>query len=215
LQTFSLNSNPGHFLAAKIKKSWLIVTSALGAAAICAYMFCSLALWLVVCDPLPQSLDAVFTFAGETQRIIYSKQLFKQYPRSQWLISYPTKRISVPLGKKGLDTSRIFVVDTCINTNSEAWYIADWAKRAIAGNSAYCAARPLSIGLVSTPFHMRRIRMEVSRKYKGDRCRFFYLPVPFEQYGVTKHTYQTWWMHKQLRSAVILEFKKFIYYFFS
>jgi uncharacterized SAM-binding protein YcdF (DUF218 family) len=215
LQVFSSDTNRGHFSAVKIKKSWPAVTSAFVAAVAAAYAFCNLALFLVVCDPLPPSLDAVFTFAGETQRIIYSKQLFRQYPNSQWLISYPTKRISVPLGKKGLDTSRIFVVDTCINTNSEAWYIADWAKRAVAGNNGYCAARPLAIGLVSTPFHMRRIRMEVSRKYKGDACRFFFLPVPFEQYGVTKLTYQTWWMHKQLRSAVILEFKKFIYYFFS
>jgi uncharacterized SAM-binding protein YcdF (DUF218 family) len=193
----------------------LIVTTALAAAAVCAYAFRNLALFLVVSEPLPPSLDAVFTFAGETQRIIYSKELFKQYTRSEWLISYPTKRISIPLGKKGLDTSRIFVVDTCRNTNSEAWYIADWALRTVNSNSGYSAARPLAIGLVSTPFHMRRIRLEVQRKYKGTACRFFYLPVPYERYGVTKHTYETWWMNKQLRPAVILEFNKFIYYFFT
>jgi uncharacterized SAM-binding protein YcdF (DUF218 family) len=196
----------------KIKKSWPAVTSAFVAAVAAAYAFCNLALFLVVCDPVPPSLDAVFTFAGETQRIIYSKQLFRQYPTSQWLISYPTKRISIPLGKRGLDTSRIFIVDTCRNTSSEAWYIADWARRTVAGNSGYSAARPLAIGLVSTPFHMRRIRMEVTRKYKGDACRFFYLPVPYEQYGITRHTYETWWMYKQIRPAVILEFKKFIFY---
>jgi uncharacterized SAM-binding protein YcdF (DUF218 family) len=192
-------------------KTAIVLGSALCIAAACAYAFRSLALFLVVSDPLPPSLDAVFTFAGETHRMIYSKELFKQYPHSQWLISYPTKRISVPLGKKGLDTSRIFIVDTCRNTNSEAWYIADWALRTVK-NNGYSATRPLAIGLVSTPFHMRRIRLEVRRKYKGTACRFFYLPVPYERYGVTKHTYETWWMNKQLRPAVILEFKKFIYY---
>ena len=201
-------------MSARIKTA-IVLGSALCIAAACAYAFRNLALFLVVSEPLPPSLDAVFTFAGETNRIVYSKELFKQYPHSQWLISYPTKRISVPLGKKGLDTSRIFIVDTCRNTNSEAWYIADWAFRAVKGNNGYSAARPLAIGLVSTPFHMRRIRMEVSRKYKGTACRFFYLPVPYEQYGVTKYTYETWWMNKQLRPAVILEFKKFIYYFFT
>jgi len=43
--------------------------SAFVAAVACAYAFCNLAVFLVVCDPLPPSLDAVFTFAGETQRI--------------------------------------------------------------------------------------------------------------------------------------------------
>jgi uncharacterized SAM-binding protein YcdF (DUF218 family) len=196
-------------------KTAIVLGSALCVAAACACAFRGLALFLVVSDPLPPSLDAVFTFAGETHRIIYSKELFKQYPHSQWLISYPTKRISIPLGKKGLDTSRIFIVDTCKNTTSEAWYVADWALRTVNGGNGYSAARPLAIGLVSTPFHMRRIRMEVRRKYKSTACRFFYLPVPYERYGVTRHTYETWWMNKQLRPAVILEFKKFIYYFFT
>jgi len=53
------------------------------------------------------------------------------------------------------------------------------------------------------------------KEYKGDACRFFYLPVPYEQYGITRHTYETWWMNKPLRDAVNLEFKKFIYYFFT
>ncbi|HUI93318.1 MAG TPA: hypothetical protein VLX68_13810 [Chitinivibrionales bacterium] len=198
-----------------MKKSWLVIASAAVAAAVAAYAYCNLALWLVVSDPLPPSLDAVFTFAGETARIIYSKELFSRYPRSQWLISYPSKKIAGPLGKKGLDTSRIYIVDTCRNTNSEAWYIAGWAKSKIADGGDYSAARPLAIGLVSTPFHMRRIRMEITRKYKGDRCRFYYLPVPYDRYGVTRHTYQTWWMYGPLRRAAFLEFQKFIYYFFT
>jgi uncharacterized SAM-binding protein YcdF (DUF218 family) len=188
------------------------LTTALVVAAAGLYALRNLALWLVVSDPLPPSIDAIFTFAGETQRIIYSKDLFLKYAHSQWLISYPTKRISVPLAKKGLDTSRIFIVDTCRNTNSEAWYIADWASRTIESKKGFSSTRPLAIGLVSTPFHMRRICMEVLRKYKGDACVFYFLPVPLDRYGATKHTYETWWMNKQMRSAVFLEFKKFIYY---
>jgi uncharacterized SAM-binding protein YcdF (DUF218 family) len=185
--------------------------AALGAA---GFVFRNLALWLVVADPLPASLDAIFTFAGETHRIIYSKELFAQYKQSRWLISYPSKKIAVPLGKGGLDTARITVVDTCKNTHSEAAFITQWAASAAAGNAACSPAHPLAVGLVSTPFHMRRIRTEIRKRASCSACRFFYLPVPFERYGVTRQVYQNWWLSKPLRQAVILEFEKYLYYLF-
>jgi uncharacterized SAM-binding protein YcdF (DUF218 family) len=171
------------------------------------------ALWLVVSDPLPPSLDVIFTFAGETHRIIYSKELYCRYPNAQWVLSYPTKKITVPLSRDGFDTSRIIIVDTCKNTNSEALFIIDWAAGKIRDTARYSKKQPMRIGLVSTPFHMRRIRMEISRKNKGGTCIFYYLPVPYERYGLTRNDYGTWWKVHQLRNAIVLELKKNIYYF--
>ena len=177
--------------------------------------FRNLAMWLVVSDPPPQSLDAIFTFAGDIHRINYSKELFKRYPQAQWLISYPSKKIAGPLKRDGFDTSRIAIVDTCKNTNAEVWYITDWARHTVAADKRFSRARPLSVGLVSTPYHMRRIRMEVTRSGKDDARVYYYLPVPSEDYGLTKNDYKTWWKNGQLKSSVWLEFKKYTYYFWK
>jgi uncharacterized SAM-binding protein YcdF (DUF218 family) len=194
------------------KKNIVIVSSVFLVAALFLLAFRNCALWLVVSDPLPPSLDALFTFAGETNRMVYSKELFTRYPGSRWIISYPSKKIAIPLNKDGFDTSRIMIVDTCKNTNAEALFITDWARQALSGSSGFSKAGPLAIGLVSTPTHMRRIRMEISRKYKTRSCIFYYLPVPFERYGLTKNDYKTWWYSGQLRPVVLLEIKKLIYY---
>jgi uncharacterized SAM-binding protein YcdF (DUF218 family) len=154
--------------------------------------FRNLAVWLVVSDPLPQSIDAVFTFAGDLHRITYSKELFNRYPQARWLISYPSKKIAIPLKRDGFDTSRIAIVDTCKNTSSEVLFITDWARRLSESDSRFSKARPLTVGCVSVPFHMRRIRMEVTRRRTGDACVFYYLPVPVEQYGLTENDFKTW-----------------------
>jgi uncharacterized SAM-binding protein YcdF (DUF218 family) len=195
-----------------MKKTVCIVGVALPALAAAVFAFCNCALWLVVSDPLPATLDAVFTFAGESHRIVYSRELFLANKNSRWLLSYPSRRIAARLVKEGLDTSRITIVDTCKNTSSEAAYVTDWAAKEC---MRFTADRPLAIGLVSTPFHMRRIRMEITRKFKGKSCNFYYLPVPFERYGVTRQTYATWWLNKPLRQAVLLELQKYIFYFWT
>ncbi len=179
------------------------------------FAFRHLALWLVVSDPLPPYLNAIFTFAGETQRIVYSKELFATYKHATWLLSYPSKRIALPLWKEGLDTSRIIIVDSCKNTSAEARFITTWAAHETEAGGRYSASRPLAVGLVSTPFHLRRVKLDVGRRFKGTKCRFYYLPVPFDRYGETRHGYQTWWKNRQLRRAVLFEFEKYLFYLFT
>jgi hypothetical protein len=212
-------------LLTKRKKATILAGACIIIVVIGWFAFRNLALWLVVSDPLPPSLDAVFTFAGDNQRIIYSKKLFAKYPQALWINSYPSMKITIPLAKEGLDTSRIFIIDTCKNTSSEVAFITTWAREIVDGKLALPAAcsnqggfsieRPLQIGLVSTPYHMRRIRLAVSRTQKIAACTMYYLPVPFEQYGSAKDDYKVWWKYKQLKSAVSLELKKLAYYFFK
>jgi uncharacterized SAM-binding protein YcdF (DUF218 family) len=192
----------------------LLLASCIIVILVCTISYRNLASWLVVSDPLPKSLDAIFTFAGESHRIVYSKELFLRYPASTWILSYPTKKILVPLSKGRADTSRIVVVDSCKNTNSEVLFLSGWVKSTVMKGSTFSPQRPLAIGLVSTPFHMARIRMDLSRKFKTKACTYYFLPVPYERYGLTKSDYKKWWSMKSMRSAIYLEFEKFIYYFF-
>jgi uncharacterized SAM-binding protein YcdF (DUF218 family) len=182
------------------------------AATLCGYyVFRHLGVWLAVSDPLPPSLDAVFTFAGEGNRIQYSRKLYDRYPGALWILSYPGKKILVPLAREGCDTRRIAVVDTCKNTFSEVGYIKSWADSAAAAG-AFSRTRRLNIGLVSNPYHMRRIRLMALRGKTNLDVAFYFLPVPFEEYGFTKHDYEYWWRDEIWRGVVAMEVQKIIYY---
>lgn len=196
----------------KVPRSRLILAGSVFIVVVGLLAFRNLALWLVVSNPLPPSLDAIFTFAGDNHRMNYSKELFAKYPTARWLISYPSKRIAGPLKRDGIDTSRVEIVDTCKNTNAEAWFITGWARHSIANDKRFSPDHPLRIGLVSTPFHMKRIRMAVTKRPHDKECVYYYLPVPFEMYGWTRDDFKTWWKNDQLRAAIWLEFEKFVYY---
>ncbi len=181
-----------------------------------------LGMWLVASDPLPPSLDAYFTFASDNERIIYSKHLYKRYPAALWVLSYPRKRILVPLRKAGLDTSRIVVIDTCANTSSEVACIVNWANsalrdsasapaRKLAAKTKFSPGSTLRIGLVSSPYHMRRIKVLFSGRRPDTRAEFLFLPVPFWLCGMKKSDYETWWKNKALAPVVWVEVEKIAY----
>ncbi len=197
------------------RKKTLFAIIILVAVGISTFAFRHLAQWLVISDPLPLSIDAIFTFAGETNRLVYSKELYGKYKGAEWLISYPSKKIAIPLRKDGFDTSRIQIVDSCKNTNSEVLFITSWAVDKINKSNKFTRQNPLQVGLVSTPFHMRRIRMQIMRKSKNDLVRYYFLPVPYNKCGFTKEDYKMWWKNYVLKSAIILELKKVVYYFFK
>jgi hypothetical protein len=190
------------------------------------FAFRNAAFWLVVSDPPPQSVDALFTFAGENARITYSKKLFSEDSTALWMLSYPSNKIAIPLAHEGLDTSRIYVVDTCKNTKSEVAFILSRVDSIVREHISHSGKMkelhqrdyvktPFVVGLVSTPYHMRRIQLLVA-KHKANKCvELCFLPVPFDRYGWTKNQYATWWKNKTLRSNVFLEYKKLFYYFWT
>jgi uncharacterized SAM-binding protein YcdF (DUF218 family) len=193
-------------------KRWVRVWLALGIAvlvALAVLAYGNLGLWLVVSDPLPQSLDAFFTFAGDNDRIPYSRQLYARYPNALWIISDPTKKVVDSLSTQGFDTSRIVVVDTCKNTFSEVDCIA---KRGISMlGKARMPGHRLSIGLASSPYHMRRIKVLVAAKHPQAPVTFVYLPAPFDLGGLSKKDYQTWWKSKVLAPIVRQEVNRIVY----
>jgi|WetSurMetagenome_2_1015567.scaffolds.fasta_scaffold00022_36 uncharacterized SAM-binding protein YcdF (DUF218 family) len=188
----------------------------------CLLVCWHLGLWLVVSDPLPPSIDAYFTFASDNERIIYSKLLYNRYPQAVWVLSYPRQKILKRFWKQGLDTSRVIVVDTCLNTSSEAACIVNWANEALRDTSSeparrlrttgsFSPGRGIKIGLVSSPYHMRRIKILVEGKHPDKRTEFFFLPVPFRLCLVKRNDYENWWSNKYLAPVVWAETGKIAY----
>jgi uncharacterized SAM-binding protein YcdF (DUF218 family) len=183
-------------------------------------------LWLIVSDPLPRSLDVIFTFGSEPGRINYSKQLLAKYQQSLWIDSYQNKFIKQTFAQQGLDTSRIRIVDTCKNTFSEVACASEWVDNIIKGAIAlpeqgslkakqFSSSRKLHIGFVSDPYHMRRIQITVKKKLTNPLCEYYLLAVPFDQSGYSRLQYKYWWRNNDLHYAISSELKKIVYYIFK
>jgi uncharacterized SAM-binding protein YcdF (DUF218 family) len=175
------------------------------------FVFKNLASWLIVSDPVPKSLDVIFTFGGEDSRTIYSKSLFSKNPHALWIMSSDNKMLIQTLGKEGFDTSRIRIVDTCTSTFAEISFlknqIADFVKTR--GNSGK-AGLP-TIGLVSNWYHMRRIKLTASRAIPKKLCTLKYFSVPLTENESTRYL-GAWWKDGNVRSVVSSEWWKILYY---
>jgi hypothetical protein len=188
-----------------------------------AFVVFTLGDWLVISDPLPRRLDYVFTFAGENPRLTYSKELMGRYPDAHWLLSDFHHFYSRILARNGFDMTRVFTIDTAYRTLGEVHALSDWlrahpdsSRRApIAADTAPGRSpSKLSIGLVSSPYHMRRIKFMVNDVFRDRRkdVLFYYLPVPFERFHWNQRDMRAWWRSKSLRAFAGSEIGKLIIY---
>jgi uncharacterized SAM-binding protein YcdF (DUF218 family) len=166
--------------------------------------------WLIAADPVPERLDVVCTFAGESYRVNYSKQLVLRFPDAHWLLSDYKNGHSRLLQRSDFDMRRVTVIDTCKNTRSEINALRGWiaAYRASPG----AGTRPLDIGLVSSPYHMRRIQIMASRYIGNHHVRIHLLPVPLEHYQWDRNTFRYWWRSNYITSVSLLELVKIGYF---
>jgi uncharacterized SAM-binding protein YcdF (DUF218 family) len=74
------------------------------------------------------------------------------------------------------------------------------------------AEQPLTVVLVSAPYHMRRIKVAVTRLLNDTRYAVHYRPTPHERYAFEAATYDHWWHDKTLARLVSLELWKIVYY---
>lgn len=174
-----------------------------------SFLFLNIGRWLVISDPLPERLDLIFTFAGEHVRVSYSKELTIRYPDTHWILSDYKNGYSRLLRKSNYDMSRVYIVDTCQNTVSEIDAMDDWIKN---HEKLLHNKKQLSIGLVSSPYHMRRIQLMVRRHFKKQGIKFYYLPVPLKRYSWTDDMLQHWWNTSSVSRVVISEIQKIIYF---
>ena len=107
----------------------------------------------------------------------------------------------------GADTSRILLVNTCTSTHSEATCLIAWvgAEERRRGDSS------ATVGVISGPYHMRRISIELWQHATDPNLRFFFLPVPFDYYNHTLETYKNWWHSPAMRHLIFFELKKIVH----
>ena len=147
--------------------------------------------WLLISDSVPDKLDLVFTFAGENVRDIYSRELMIQFPDAYWLMSDYKGGYSRILRRDKFDMKRVSIVDTCTNTLSEVMTLSKWIDKR--ENSQLKGKDSVYVGLVSGPYHMRRIKMMIEKNLPEQNVRFFFLPVPMERYNWTDEMFRKWW----------------------
>jgi hypothetical protein len=188
-----------------------------------AFVFFHIGGWLVVSDPPPPRLDYIYTFAGENPRLWYSRELMERYKGAHWVLCDFNHYYSRILNRNGFDMTRVSIIDTASYTLSEVRALADWLRAHPPAQKAFHPATrtdtaavetPLQIGLVSNPYHMRRIQFMVKDVFRDSTksFRFYYLPVPFERFQWSRGDKRQWWRVKAHRSFVGSEIGKLIMY---
>lgn len=175
------------------------------------FFFRNAGTWLLISDTVPERLDMVFTFAGENVRDAYSRELMQRFPGAHWLMSDYKGGYSRILRRESYDMSRVSVVDTCKNTLSEVHTLRTWIDKK---DSSLLKSKDsvVYVGLVSGPYHMRRIKMMIEKNLPEQQVRFFYLPVPLERYKWTDEMFEKWW-NSPVFDSVSSEITKIIYFF--
>lgn len=166
--------------------------------------------YLLVKNPLPEELDLIFTFAGENARNHYTEELLRQFPGTHWLLSdYKDGYVRI-LRRENFDMSRVTIIDTCKNTFSEVLALREFLR--LSGKNLLREHRKsLQVGLVSGPYHMRRIKMMTKKAIKSSEIDFYYLPVPLDKYNWTSTMFKTWW-NSPVYEVVSSEILKIIYF---
>jgi uncharacterized SAM-binding protein YcdF (DUF218 family) len=198
-------------LHCKTKYWYLFIGFLISGIGIVTYaIFTNLGNWLLVSEPVPDRLDVIFTFSGEAYRYVYASELFKQFPASIWIVSVDKNRpFKTECAVKGLDTNRIFVIDTCLNTWCEMSTMVSLAEKyPILLKMPKTGASALRIGLVSSPYHMRRIQMILLKKTISHHEKFYLLGVPLNKSGYSMVDYQNWWKNRSLKNSILMEWYK-------
>lgn len=155
--------------------------------------------FLVVRSSMPDDLNVVMSFAGAKSRDRYAITLLDRFSDAEWILSGRNKsEYLAVLDADGIDTGRIIFVDHCQNTLDEVRFLKKYLKE---NNKIH------NVGLVSSPLHMRRIKMFVEGYigHGGETdYKFIYLPVPKEFPGSIAA--------KLFRKEVIREWVKIIAY---
>jgi uncharacterized SAM-binding protein YcdF (DUF218 family) len=187
-----------------MKQVLIIILVLAGLTLVCAAAFLKLGDWLIVSDSMPRNINVVFTFMGDAERVAYSRELVEKNPGALWVLSDYRDGYARLLRKDGFDMERLIAIDTCVNTLAEVHAL-----------SSYVRSRPdsvLSIALVSSPYHMRRIKFMINRNFHDQNARFYYLTVPLDRYKWTRSTFKYWWRSRHISAIVKSELEKIMFF---
>ena len=184
-----------------------------------AIIFRNLGVWLCVKDPLPENINVIMTFAGNIDRYDFSKEFVQNHRAAKWVLS--VERLPVfdtvsmrfiterNLEIEGFDTSRVFIIDTCTSTFSELtalkWYLKEYEVS---------KEKTINVALISSPYHMYRIKKSAKKYIRQNNIKFFAVPVPDKHGQRVVYYPKEWWRHEDDAAFVVSEIIKIIYYKF-
>lgn len=164
----------------------------------------NLANWLYVKDEFPKRLDYICTFAGDHKREIYALELYKRY-KPVWIVSTMNEeKFKEWAVMNNVDTKDLTMVLGCRSTFEEVNRFSEILKYRIDKGHK----EKLHVGLVSSFYHMRRIKM--IQNFSFNNYFFLYsLPVPIEQYNYSFFDLNNWWKLDNLKGIINSEIVKF------
>lgn len=190
----------------RLKKKTIVIIILLGVfISFGSFAFVNLGNWLLVkSDTFPDSLFAVLCYGDDIVRREYNKKLIKKIKSSKWVLS-GQKYDSLKIKSENSDLS-LTIVDSCKSTWEESCFFIKWLELERKKLKKYCT---LNVGVVSSPYHMRRISI-ILKSISDNRVKFYYIPVPLENYKWTNLSFSRWWKDKYIKNRVYREFFKII-----
>ena len=170
--------------------------------------------WLSAADT-PQPADAIVVLAGAFERTFYAADLYAAGHAPRIYLSTPARErvhrmlddlgVLIPteqeislrvLERKGVPTARIQVFPIAsLSTVEEAQAV----KRLLAGRRA-------TILIVTSPYHLRRVRMVYADMLAGSEITPRFVATPYEPFPTD------WWHDQSSARQVVLELAKILFY---
>lgn len=159
---------------------------------------------------VPGELDIVATFAPEKIRYQYTRALREKH-NSHWIINDPNSMLTRRGQFSESDLENSTVLTSSYSTYHEMLAISKTLER------LQEIMRPdsgsLNVALVSSPHHMRRIKMLADRYIRIKNINVYFLPVPQDIYEshLPASYYPEWWKHRLLRKEALRNLVYVIY----
>ncbi len=159
-------------------------------------------------EPVDDSVTHIFTFGMAPERYSYSEFLFVEHNYPQWIISDPLAYFGERVIDKGYAAEKIDLYLDGESTLDEVRYL----KYYIRENGLTVSH---TIVLVSSEYHLGRIKLLCSRLELDEKVNINYVAIP-EEYRDNKQPlnyFSQWWRFSNLRKeAFNYMMTKFLYW---
>ncbi len=169
--------------------------------------------WLVIDQP-PVASDAIVAVAGQSRRRGHAIELFCQGYADRLIFNVsdttyyfgrpidPVTSVLEDLESRGIPRDRVTINTDVASTWNDAHATLQTARR----------LKLSSLIVVSSPFHMRRVKMCFERVFEGSEISLTYCCVPL---GREKIVLERWWTRERELIKVCNEYLKLIFYRFT
>ncbi len=111
--------------------------------------------------------------------------------------------------------NRVTVIDTCTSTIEEIDAFRNHIDHYLTISPDGDTTLPVNVGLVSSPYHLRRIRIMAARRFGNRRIRLYTIAVPLEYYSWSPDAFHYWWRSGAVTPKTVNELVKIGYFFLT